>query len=163
MRDFSHLTWVYGRRGLYNHIQTSQLVGPEADILEYNVIGRSGFSPRIRGHEYYAPLKFDSIHSARQWARENSQRNRPIFWKANERMGEVGTTCNLMNDVDALRGLQEFIAAGARGTIADGRPLHFDIPGIIYVYIYTYTYAQQLTAGSASSTVTTRTRGPTKS
>ena len=130
MRDFSHLTWVYGRRGLYNHIQTSQLVGPEADILEYNVIGRSGFSPRIRGHEYYAPLKFDSIHSARQWARENSQRNRPIFWKANERMGEVGTTCNLMNDVDALRGLQEFIAAGARGTIADGRPLHFDIPGI---------------------------------
>jgi hypothetical protein len=130
MRDFSHLTWVYGRRGLYNHIQTSQLVGPEADILEYNVIGRSGFSPRIRGHEYYAPLKFDSIHSARQWARENSQRNRPIFWKANERMGEVGTTCYLMNDVDALRGLQEFIAAGARGTIADGRPLHFDIPGI---------------------------------
>jgi hypothetical protein len=65
---------------LYNHIAgvTSQLVGPAEDILEYNAIGRLGFSPRIRGHVYYAPGKFDSIHSARQWARANNHRNRPI-------------------------------------------------------------------------------------
>ena len=130
MRDFSHMTHVLVRRGMYNHIVTSQLVGPAEDILEYNAIGRLGFSPRIRGHVYYAPGKFDSIHSARQWARANSHRNRPIFWKANERMGEVGTTCWLMPDREALQSLQEFIAAGVRGTIADGRSLNFDIPGI---------------------------------
>ena len=45
-------------------------------------------------------------------------------------MGDVGTTCWLMTDRKALQRLQEFIAAGARGTIADGRPLNFDIPGI---------------------------------
>jgi hypothetical protein len=130
MRDFSHMTHVLVRRGMYNHIVTSQLVGPAEDILEYNAIGRLGFSPRIRGHVYYAPGKFDSIHSARQWARANSHRNRPISWKANERMGEVGTTCWLMPDREALQSLQEFIAAGVRGTIADGRSLNFDIPGI---------------------------------
>jgi hypothetical protein len=115
---------------MYKHIVTTQLVGPAADILEHNALGRLGFAPRIRGHVYYAPGKFDSIHSARQWARENGHRNRPIFWKANERMGDVGTTCRLMTDREALRELQDFIAAGVRGTIADGRPLHFDFPGI---------------------------------
>ena len=52
MRDFSHMTYVLVRRGMYNHIVTSQLVGPAEDILEYNAIGRLGFSPRIRGHVY---------------------------------------------------------------------------------------------------------------
>jgi hypothetical protein len=52
MRDLSHMTYALVRRGMYNHIVTSQLVGPAEDILpvEYNAIGRLGFSPRIRGH-----------------------------------------------------------------------------------------------------------------
>jgi hypothetical protein len=51
---FQPLDFGFVRRGMYNHIQTSQLVGPAADILEYNAIGRLGFSPRIRRHEYHA-------------------------------------------------------------------------------------------------------------
>jgi hypothetical protein len=75
------------------------------DIRAFEALLQRGFSPAIRGHRYYAPLQFSSVHTARQWAKTNGHTNRPIVWKAG---GEA--TCSLMTDVSAQKRLRDLIA-----------------------------------------------------
>ena len=97
---------------------------PAKDIRAFEALLQQGFSPAIRGHRYYAPLQFNSVLTARQWAQANGHANRPIVWKAGE-----GATYSLMTDVSAQQRLRELIAAGTRGTLATDS-VHFDCPGI---------------------------------